>query len=88
MPGDPFQELHGFWHFWHFLIFSSIRLTDDPPLPERLWRGKPAWRMDGWFGHGSQLPEDFFRVSDELAIEASRPCASEPCLCAFDIRHG
>jgi hypothetical protein len=21
-------ELHGFWHFWHFLIFSSIRLTD------------------------------------------------------------
>jgi hypothetical protein len=20
--------LHGFWHFWHFLIFSSIHLTD------------------------------------------------------------
>jgi hypothetical protein len=22
------DELHGFWHFWHFLIFFSIRLTD------------------------------------------------------------
>jgi hypothetical protein len=21
------RMLHGFWHFWHFLIFFSIRLT-------------------------------------------------------------
>jgi hypothetical protein len=26
-------ELHGFWHYWHFLIFSSIRLTDERRRP-------------------------------------------------------
>jgi hypothetical protein len=27
------DELHGFWHFWHFLIFSSIRLTEEMRRP-------------------------------------------------------
>ena len=67
------SELHGFWHFWHFLIFSSIRLTDER---------RRRLAMFGLFGHGPQLPEGFFRVSDELAIEADRSCASEPCLCS------
>jgi hypothetical protein len=79
MPGDPFHELHGFWHFWHFLIFSSIRLTDER-------RRRAA--MSGLFGHGPQLPGGFFRVSDELAIEADRSCATEPCLGGFVVLHG
>jgi hypothetical protein len=53
MPGDLFNELHGFWHFWHLIIFSSIRLTDE--RPRRL-------AMSGSFGNGPQFPERFFRV--------------------------
>jgi hypothetical protein len=42
----------------------------------------------GLMGHGPQLTEGIFRVSDEFAIEADRSCASEPCLGGFVILHG
>ena len=107
MPGDPFHELHGFRHFWHFLnffLYSVDRWAAARPghagncagvrLDPLLAHEGPTISCCDRFGRAAArpypigsgrddlpvvrvFPEGFFLVSDELAIEANRSCASE-----------